>query len=85
MAIKKNNYVENLEWATIRENNLHAFKLGLMNNHNLKKQDSLTEEELKYIRENYKPMDRSFGLKAMMEKFNLSRRVIKNITKNGSA
>ena len=82
---KKNNYVENLEWATIRENNLHAFKLGLMNNHNLQKQDSLTEEELKYIRENYKPMDRSFGLKAMMEKFNLSRRVIKNITKNGSA
>jgi hypothetical protein len=26
---KKNNYVSNLEWVTSRENQLHAFKLGL--------------------------------------------------------
>jgi hypothetical protein len=49
---KQNNNVTNLEWCTVRENNIHAIKLGLKKplkgvNHNMVK---LTEDEVLQIR-----------------------------------
>ncbi len=53
-GIKSDNRVDNLEWCTIRENNIHAIKLGLSGQapgekHHMSK---LTEKDIVEIREN---------------------------------
>lgn len=49
---KLNNHLENLEWTTLRDNNIHANKMGLINNRGQKSgQAKLTDEqaiEIKY-------------------------------------
>lgn len=76
---KQNNCVENLEWCTHSENTKHAFDLGLnkavkgTSNVNAK----LTDEQVKFIRENHKPYDPEFGYAALARKFNCSDTTIK--------
>tara|TARA_B110000285_G_scaffold109230_1_gene123962 strand:+ start:627 stop:1118 length:492 start_codon:yes stop_codon:yes gene_type:complete len=48
---KTNNRVSNLEWNTSRENTLHAYKIGLVNNDSKRK---LTMEQANEVREKYK-------------------------------
>lgn len=68
---KLNNKVENLEWNTAHENNLHACRTGL--NGGAKKNTSkLTEEQVIYIRNNYKAYDKYFGAKPLCNRFNIS-------------
>jgi predicted XRE-type DNA-binding protein len=50
---KKNNYFNNLEWVTVRENNLHAFKIGLCSHKREKHNNThLKEKDILWIRNN---------------------------------
>ena len=78
-GIKSDNRVENLEWVTSSENNLHALKTGLKikrigREHHRSK---LTRDEVIDIRSNYYLTSK----KEMAEKYGLERRTIYNIVK----
>lgn len=80
---KSNNNLNNLEWCTSQENSLHAINNGLQkldgeNNGNNK----LKNKDVVFIRQNYKPYDKKFGIKPLTEKFNVSRTTISMIVRN---
>lgn len=76
----QNNRVENLEWATNSENQLHAIAHGLKTdigvNHNLSR---LTEENVRFIREHYKFRDKVYNTRTLAEMFNVSKSTINDI------
>ena len=78
---KSNNHISNLEWASPKENIKHAWNSGLANSiSGVRRTDSkLSEEDLKYIRENYVPKSKEFGGRAMASKFGVSPSVISNV------
>lgn len=68
-----NNCVDNLKRVTLSENRLHAYRIGLQERrYNAK----LTDEQVRYVREVYKPYDREFGSAALARKFQVSERVM---------
>ena len=81
---KQNNHVSNLEWCTPKENSQHASSLGLykaasgVDNPCAK----LTDEDVLFIRANYKPYDREFGTKGLGRKFNIAQQTISKIINN---
>lgn len=71
---KTNNNVDNLEWATKKEQMEHAYRLGLKKpvsgvHHG---SSALTEEQVKEIRRIYKGHSKEFGMKALAKKYNVS-------------
>lgn len=84
-GIKTDNRVENLEWCTYSDNTKHAVALGLLTqpaylDNPLSK---LTHDDIIYIRENYKSMDRKFGQSALARMFGVDHTTIaKVINKN---
>jgi hypothetical protein len=68
-----NNKVENLEWCTASENNMHAYKRGKQ--HHPGGQDNpfskLSEADVFWILDNYKPRDRQYGCRAIARKFGI--------------
>lgn len=68
---KLNNNVDNLEWMTNAENTQHAFDTGLAKAKFGTENPSakLTEEDVKYIRENYIPYSKEYGSRALGRKF----------------
>lgn len=83
-GIKTDNRVENLEWCTYSYNATHAFENGLFipqrgceNTHS-----KLTKEDVKWIRKNYKPRDKVFGVRALAKKFNMNHSNISRIINN---
>jgi hypothetical protein len=80
---KSNNHVSNLIWSTQidnikhRDNVLNKRPKGEKNG-NCK----LTEEQVKWIRQNYIPRDKEFGRKFLCEKFNVSKTTIRRIINN---
>jgi hypothetical protein len=77
---KQNNRVENLEWCSHGENVKHAFNLGLNKSikGSLNSNAKLTDDQVKFIRENHKPYDPEFGYEALARKFGCSATVIKH-------
>ena len=78
---KKNNFVENLEWVTQGENLLHASRIGLRKTGADSCNAKLTEDQVRYIRKNYKPRDKIFGAPALAKKFNVGKHIIFNVVK----
>jgi hypothetical protein len=91
---KHNNSTNNLEWVTRSRNMNHAYETGLQvvkegtkppakrgSDHYRSK---LTEEDVLFIRTNYKPYDNEFGAKALGEKFNLHKNHIRDIVNRKS-
>lgn len=80
---KKNNRVENLEWATHKENLEHALETGLRppiagtHSHFAK----LNEDEVRYIRSHYKKSCKEYGARALARKFNISQESVVRIVK----
>lgn len=82
---KSNNFVDNLEWCTRSENEKHAWRIGLKNKNTLGTKGEkhgmhkLTQKQVDYIREVHKPLDSSYGSKALAEQFNVSPQTITNV------
>ena len=78
---KENNKADNLEWATISENMLHAYRCGFKTamigeeNPNAK----LTKGQVKAIRNEYVPYSQQYGSNALAKKYNVSNVTITNI------
>lgn len=83
---KKNNSVENLEWATPKENTRHAYDIGLargnpkygMSNGRSK----LNPEKVKFIREQYRNPDNHYTMKDLAEMLDIGKNAIFNIIHN---
>lgn len=78
---KFNNCVDNLEWATVAENNHHALEMGLHKSGVDAYNSKLTEEQVRYIRQFYILGDKDFGVNALARKFNISRTCIQDVIK----
>lgn len=76
---KTNNCVENLRWATCAENTAYAFEAGVVKTGEDKFGAKLTEEAVRYIRENYKPNDPEFGQNALARKFGVVKNCIRQV------
>lgn len=79
---KTNNAASNLEWCTIRENNLHAYRIGLCPKGEEKANHKLTREAVEFIRQHYKPHSREFGSRALGRKFGVSNVTIIKAARN---
>lgn len=79
---KLNNHYTNLEWVTRAENRNRAINNGLMKVGTDYKHTKLTEDDIKYIRENYTPKHPEFSGKALSKKFNIGSAQISRIVNN---
>jgi len=70
---KQNNKLTNLEWCNRSENMIHAVQTGLLKG---KKRPNvkLTNEQVAYIRKNYIPNDKEYGISALCKKFKINSR-----------
>ena len=77
------NTVDNLEWVTPKGNVVHAIETGLLSLDHLKliskENRKLTEEDVKYIRNNFKYGDRNFGARSLSRMFNIPHSTIMKI------
>lgn len=79
---KNNNSVDNLKWMTNKENRDHAFKNGLMKVGTDYEHTKLTNDDIKYIRENYIPKHPEFSGIALSKKFGVGSSQISRIVNN---
>lgn len=76
---KQNNNADNLEWCSQKENVHHVIKTGIF--------DPVTNyifdaEAVRFIRNNYKPRCKEFGMKALAAKFNCNPKTIRFVVDN---
>lgn len=76
---KENNNVDNLEWCTNSENQLHAFKNGLQKGNFSHHNSKLTLEQVLYIKNNCVVGSKKNGMQTMAKKFNISTSSVKQI------
>lgn len=71
---KENNRVDNLEWATLKEQMKHAYENRLKKpvQGALQGNSLLSEEEVKEIRRVYKSHSKEFGMIPLAKKYNVS-------------
>lgn len=73
---KLNNSVSNLEWNTRSENQSHAARTGLMSTGSAAAHSKLKEEDVEYIRLNYKTRDYEHGTRGLARKFGVNHSTI---------
>lgn len=74
---KQNNSADNFEWVTRSRNQEHAYGLGLKSAKGTKNgRHKLSDNDVDYIRKNYKRGDKDYGAKALAEKFGVARQTI---------
>lgn len=76
---KNNNHYSNLEWVTNQENRDHAVENRLIAFGSSISSSKLTEEDVIFIRKNYKPRDEEYGLKAFAQKYNITARNLSDV------
>lgn len=76
---KKNNTLDNLEWTTVSANTKHGYDNGLNRMGEEHYACKLTDEQVRFIRNNYKPRDTLFGAKALAHRFGVSLSLISKI------
>ena len=83
---KLNNNVSNLEWATSSENMRHAFDNGLVTPRcgTSNGQSKLSEDDVRFIRENYIPRDHDYGSRGLGRMFGVGHQQILNIVNRKS-
>lgn len=83
-GVKTNNRQDNLEWCTGKENSEHAVQLGLINKPKGVESplSKLNDEQVEFIRENYKPKCKVNGCRALAKKFNVSHYVVSLVVNN---
>jgi hypothetical protein len=81
---KLNNHVSNLMWSTVADNNRNAFKNGLIKipKGQERPNSKLSNEQVKWIKENYIPRHLEFGGRALGKKFDISFQQISSIINN---
>jgi len=82
-GIKTNNYVYNLEWATYSEQNIHAFKMGLMKP-KVGEQSHYNKYPETTIHKICKLLEDGYDRKQVSEKLNVPKSLIKHIIGGGS-
>lgn len=82
-GIKTDNRVENLEWVNNSENQNHGRLLGLITSiKGVQHRDAkLTEDDVRWILQNYKRYDINFGAPNLSKKFGVSKQSILDIVK----
>ena len=80
---KTNNVAENLEWVTHSENTKHAYQKNLITIRKGENSASakLTNSDVIFIRDNFKPRCRENGARALGRKFGVSYRQIMRIVR----
>ena len=80
---KENNDARNLEWCDRHEQMQHAYRLGLKKPLAGVKNPiaKLTEDDIRYIRANYKRQSREFGTVALGRKFGVDNSIIGKIVR----
>lgn len=71
-GIKTDNRVDNLEWVTQSENQLHAYRTGLQGCGENAYQSILTNEQVEWARSVFIPHDTLWGSKALSKKLGVS-------------
>lgn len=78
---RKNNHVSNLEWCDAKYNNNYGTRKQIGSLHHGAK---LTEDDVVFIRNNYRPRSKMFGLGAFANRFGVSKRAIAHVIHNES-
>lgn len=81
-GVKTNNSVENLEWCTSSENTRHAISIGKMVPPDMFEYRKLSNEDVSFIRNNYKHRCPLNSINMLSNKFGVSERVIHKIVHN---
>ena len=79
---KLNNHYTNLEWVTNQQNRTHAIENGLQAVGTDMPNSKLTEDDIRYIRENYIPKHPELGGMALSKKFGVGSPQISRIANN---
>lgn len=81
---KRNNVLENLEWCTNSENQIHAYQNNLQKNHENHPKSKLTLEKAREIRKRVVVGEKSTGnsMAALAKEFGVSNNTIKQIITN---
>ena len=82
---KQNNAYWNLEWCTLSQNTLHAYRTGLMPSDLNRGEKSgittLKKEDVERIRTVYTPKDRKYGTRALAREYGVDHMTISRIVR----